>query len=136
MRHHFAGRAWYAGLLCAVAAIATGPAHGQADADAALKDRVLQLVDRLDGDKPEARDAAAASLIKLGSKILPLLPDPATVKSGQRKEQLERIRTADPETRRDQHWREQGHDRRQGNPAQRGTATASEADRQRDHGPA
>jgi hypothetical protein len=69
-------------------------ARAQAEADAALKDRVLQLVDRLDADKPESRDTAAASLIKLGSKILPLLPDPATVKSAQRKEQLERIRAA------------------------------------------
>ena len=33
-------------------------------------------------------------MIKLGSKILPLLPDPATVKSAGRKEQLEKIRAA------------------------------------------
>jgi hypothetical protein len=55
---------------------------------------VLQLVDRLDTEKPEARDAATASLLKLGSKILPLLPDPATIKSTERKERLDKIRTA------------------------------------------
>ncbi len=45
------------------------------EADAALRDRVLQLVDRLESPKAETRDAAQASLIKLGSKILPLLPE-------------------------------------------------------------
>ncbi len=68
--------------------------RAQAGADAALKDRVLQLVDRLDADKVEARDTAMASLIKLGPKILPLLPEPATVASAERKERLGEIRTA------------------------------------------
>ena len=72
--------------------------HAQAAADAALKDRVLQLVDRLDADKVEARDTATASLIKLGPKILPLLPDPATVTSTERKERLGRIRAALPKS--------------------------------------
>ena len=72
----------------------TRPAYAQAAADAALKDRVLQLVERLDADKIEARDTAAASLIKLGPKVLPLLPDPATVTSAERKERLGRIRAA------------------------------------------
>jgi hypothetical protein len=69
-------------------------AHAQAGADAALKDRVLQLVDRLDAEKGEARDSAMASLIKLGPKILPLLPDAATLKDGERKERLTKIRAA------------------------------------------
>jgi len=69
-------------------------ARAQATADAALKDRVLQLVERLDADKPEARETATASLIKLGPKILPLLPDAATVKSTERKDRLEKIRAA------------------------------------------
>ncbi len=70
-------------------------ARGQAAAsDAALRDRVLQLVDRLDAEKPEAREAATASLIKLGPKVLPLLPDPAKVQGRERKDRLERIRAA------------------------------------------
>ena len=78
----------------AVRRLACRRRRAQAAADAALKDRVLQLVDRLDADKVEARDTATASLIKLGPKILPLLPDAATVKSAERKERLERIRAA------------------------------------------
>ncbi len=74
------------------AVLLPGRVAAQADADAALKDRVLQLVDRLDAEKPEARETAMASLIKLGSKILPILPDAATVKSAERKERLEKIR--------------------------------------------
>src|SRR5271156_3857467 len=54
-------------------------ARAQTGADAALRDRVLQLVDRLDTEKVEARETATASLIKLGPKILSLLPDAATV---------------------------------------------------------
>jgi hypothetical protein len=69
-------------------------ADAQTGADAALKDRVLQLVDRLGADKVEAREAATTSLIKLGPKVLPLLPDPASVTSVERKERLGRIRAA------------------------------------------
>jgi hypothetical protein len=69
-------------------------AYAQTAADAALKDRVLQLVERLGADKVEARDTATASLIKLGPKVLPLLPDAATVTSAERKERLGRIRAA------------------------------------------
>ena len=69
-------------------------ARAQAAADAALKDRVLQLVERLDNDKAETRESATASLIKLGPKILPLLPDPAAVKSDERKNRLAKIRAA------------------------------------------
>jgi hypothetical protein len=72
-----------------------GNARGQGDsADAALKDRVLQLVERLEAPMPPTRDSAEAALIKLGPKILPLLPDPATVKSPERKQRLEKIRAA------------------------------------------
>ncbi len=35
-----------------------------------------------------------ASLIKLGPKILPLLPDSATAKSAEKKDRLDRVRTA------------------------------------------
>jgi hypothetical protein len=61
--------------------------------DAALKDRVMQLVERLDAPKADARDAAEAALIKLGSKVLPLLPEPAKVKSAEVKKRIEKIRS-------------------------------------------
>jgi hypothetical protein len=70
-------------------------ARGQAEgADAALKDRVGQLLERLDDPKPGARDEAQARLIKLGAKILPLLPATDSVTSKERKERLEKIRAA------------------------------------------
>ncbi len=84
-------------LLASVCALTIGSARGaraQAPADAALRDRVLQLVDRLEASTADAREAATASLIKLGPKILPLLPDPATAKTAERKERLERVRAA------------------------------------------
>ncbi len=74
-------------------AIWTQPALGQAEADAALKDRVGQLVDRLEDPKPEVRDEAQARLIKLGAKILPLLPDPSAITGKDRIERLEKIRS-------------------------------------------
>ncbi|AMV36724.1 hypothetical protein [Planctomyces sp. SH-PL62] len=66
---------WLPALL--LAAVAGGAAVGQEASEAALRDRVLQLVERLGADKPEARDAAEAALVKLGARALPLLPDPA-----------------------------------------------------------
>ncbi|HMB05993.1 MAG TPA: hypothetical protein VKP69_19955, partial [Isosphaeraceae bacterium] len=51
-----------------------GTARGQAP-DAAPRDRVAQLVERLDAPKMEARKAAEEDLIKLGPGILPLLPE-------------------------------------------------------------
>ena len=42
--------------LMAVSPPGTRPARAQAEADAALRDRVLQLVERLGDPKPEARD--------------------------------------------------------------------------------
>jgi len=93
-------RRWFANpgiglLFCAIvpALYAAADARAQtAAADAALRDRVVQLVDRLDAPKADARDAAMASLIKLGPRVLPLLPDTATVKSDERKQRLEKIR--------------------------------------------
>jgi hypothetical protein len=70
------------------------PARGQEASDAALRDRVTQLVERLGSDKPEARDAAMAALTKLGPKVLPLLPDPATLPAGERKDRVEKLRAA------------------------------------------
>jgi hypothetical protein len=81
-------------LLCAIAPalFAAADARAQSGADAALKDRVGQLVDRLAAPTAEARDGAMASLIKLGPRILPLLPDAAAVKSDEQKKRLEKIR--------------------------------------------
>src|SRR5262249_24119591 len=80
-------------FLLSVVSLSTTRAQTAAT-DAALRDRVLQLVDRLDAPKPDVREAATASLIKLGPKILPLLPDPAAIKSTERKERRERVRAA------------------------------------------
>jgi hypothetical protein len=89
-------RAFVSNLLASLALLA--PlfwSHVQAQTettDAALRDRVLQLIERLDDPKPEARDEAEARLIKLGARALPLLPDPASVTSKERKERLEKVR--------------------------------------------
>lgn len=83
-------------VLAAAAALGTS-AIGQEAGDAALRDRVLQLVERLDAEKPEARDAAEAALKKLGSRALPLLPE-AGGPSKERSERLARIREAIQET--------------------------------------
>ena len=80
-------------VLALTAVMSSGARAGQAS-DAALRDRVLQLVERLDGEKPEARDAAEAALVKLGARVLPLLPEPAPDASPERKDRLARIRKA------------------------------------------
>ena len=95
-RARFLSRAFGSNLLASLALLA--PlfwSHVQAQtetADAAIRDRVLQLIERLDDPKPEARDEAEARLIKLGARALPLLPDPASVTSKERKERLEKVR--------------------------------------------
>jgi hypothetical protein len=78
----------------AIALVGHGAAGAQQASDAALRDRVLQLVERLDGDKPESRDAAEAALVKLGPKILSLLPEPGGATNEERKVRLDRIRVA------------------------------------------
>lgn len=96
MRSDWIHHALFAGLLSLLVlpALLAPTARAQAGADAALKDRVLQLVERLDADKVETRDSAMASLIKLGPKILTLLPDPTTVSNSERKKRLVKIRAA------------------------------------------
>jgi hypothetical protein len=77
-----------------LAAMMTAPlAFGQAS-DAALKDRVAQLVERLDAPRAEARKAAEDALVKLGPRVLPLLPDAAKATSAESKQRLTRIREA------------------------------------------
>jgi hypothetical protein len=66
----------------------------EAAVDSALKDRVGQLVERL-GSKTESQsDAAVNSLIKLGPKILPLLPEAGSVKSAEVKQRVQKVRAA------------------------------------------
>src|SRR5271157_5437280 len=95
-RARFMSRAFGSNLLASLALLAPLCwSHVQAQTettDAALRDRVLQLIERLDDPKPEARDEAEARLIKLGARALPLLPDPASVTSKGRKERLEKVR--------------------------------------------
>jgi hypothetical protein len=79
--------------LLAVTPPGTRPARAQGEADAAVRDRVLQLVERLGDPKPEARDEAQARLIKLGGKILPLLPE-STGTDKDRNDRLDRVRAA------------------------------------------
>jgi hypothetical protein len=67
------------------------PARGQT-ADAALRDRVNQLVERLDAPKMEARQAAEDALLKLGPRILPLLPEGPGAGGAERRQRLDRIR--------------------------------------------
>src|SRR5438094_576076 len=62
--------------------------------EAALRDRVLQLVERLEAPKMEARQAAEDALVKLGPRILPFLPETARAAGAERKQRLERIRAA------------------------------------------
>jgi hypothetical protein len=76
-----------------LAAAAAAVARAQTT-DAALKDRVSQLVERLEAPKAEARKAAEEALIKLGPRILPLLPEPEKVSGAERKQRLTKIREA------------------------------------------
>ncbi len=94
---HAHGCWWIAlgGLFLLGPAVGSTPARAQAEAsDAALRDRVVQLLERLGSDKAETRDAAMASLTKLGPRILPLLPDSATLPAGERKDRIEKLREA------------------------------------------
>lgn len=68
-------------------------ACGQAS-DAALKDRVGQLVEKLGSDKAEVRDAAEKALMEIGAKALPLLPEAKEKKGGEREARVEKIREA------------------------------------------
>ncbi len=72
----------------------SGPhAFGQGS-DAALKDRVNQLVSKLDAEKTEARDAAQKTLIELGPRVLPLLTEAEKSGSADRKARIAKIRDA------------------------------------------
>ncbi|HEV3122667.1 MAG TPA: hypothetical protein VGY53_12220, partial [Isosphaeraceae bacterium] len=83
-------------VLVSALGFSRGTAWGQAAdaADAALRDRVAQLVDRLNAPKAETKDAAEKSLIDLGPRVLPLLPDAANLKDPEHKKRLEKVRSA------------------------------------------
>jgi hypothetical protein len=70
-----------------------GAAFGQGS-DAALKDRVNQLLVKLDADKADLRDAAQKSLIDLGPRVLPLIADAEKSGSADRKARIAKIRDA------------------------------------------
>ena len=80
------------GLLAMV--LATSSVVLGQTSDAALRDRVRQLVEKLDASKMEARQAAEDGLIKLGPPALPLLPELPRSASAEQKQRLERVRNA------------------------------------------
>jgi hypothetical protein len=67
--------------------------YGQATV-AALTDRVTQLVEKLDSEKAETRDQAEKSLVKLGARAIPVLPDTSKKLSDRQKAALDRVRAA------------------------------------------
>jgi hypothetical protein len=79
------------GLVALSLLVGPGLVRGQ---DAALRDRVAQLVGRLKADKAADRDAAEQALVALGAKALPALPDPASIADAEQKGRLERVREA------------------------------------------
>jgi hypothetical protein len=79
--------------LSVLVLILSGPASGQA-VDAALRDRVAQLVERLDSPRPETSKAAEEALIKLGPRALPLLPDSSKGGGAEGAKRLGRVREA------------------------------------------
>ncbi|WP_250847184.1 hypothetical protein [Aquisphaera insulae] len=83
-----------AATLAATLGIGVSPplAAQTTPADAALRDRVLQLVERLGDPDPKARDEAETRLIKLGEKALPLLPESGAVQGDERTTRLVRVR--------------------------------------------
>lgn len=80
-------------ILLALLLICPAIALGQA-ADSALKDRVDQLIEKLSSKDEKARDAAEKSLIGLGVKVIPLLPDAGKVSGDETKKRLEKVRAA------------------------------------------
>jgi hypothetical protein len=66
---------------------------GQQVSETALKDRVAQLVERLESPKVETRASAEKSLIDLGQRVIPLLPSGVDPKKKDLAERIERIRT-------------------------------------------
>ncbi len=80
-------------LLTSILALG-GAVHAQQVSESALKDRVAQLVERLESPKVESRAAAEKSLIDLGTRILPLLPSGVDKKKVDLSDRVERVRAA------------------------------------------
>lgn len=87
-------RSWSAVLGVAIGLLSVGPEASGQVSDAALKDRAAQLVERLSAPKVEARAAAEKSLIDLGPRVLPFLPDAADASKPDLTQRLERVREA------------------------------------------
>ncbi|QDV33358.1 hypothetical protein [Tautonia plasticadhaerens] len=84
-------RRWAIGLA-ALGAMGDGaPAQ---EISAALRDRVAQLVDRLESEDGDERDQAEEALVKLGARILPLLPEADEDSGDDLRERLSRIRAS------------------------------------------
>ena len=82
-------------LVLLIWIVQLGPVLAQDEPpDAALRDRVLQLVERLGSEKAETSDAARKSLIKLGAKVLPLLPEASKASKPEVAKRLAEIRAA------------------------------------------
>lgn len=77
--------------LAILVCLGGGITNGQTS-DTALKDRVNQLVDRLEAPKIEARAQAEEALIKLGARVLPLLPEIESARGDERKKRLGHVR--------------------------------------------
>jgi hypothetical protein len=78
-------------LAMGLALIVGGAARAQ---DAALRDRVQQLVGRLQGGTAAEQEAAETALVGLGARALPVLPEPSTLADAASRERLERVRRA------------------------------------------
>jgi hypothetical protein len=83
--------AWFLGLV--TFACGVNPAFAQQVSESALKDRVAQLVERLESPKVETRAAAEKSLIELGSKVVAFLPSKVDPKKTDLVERLDRVRS-------------------------------------------
>ncbi len=80
------------GFLTVALGAALAPA--QQISESALKDRVAQLVERLESPKMESRASAEKSLIDLGPKVIALLPTKIDTTKKDLVERLERIRSS------------------------------------------
>ncbi len=78
------------GLIAVLLGNATAQGQGS---DAALRDRVNQLVERLASDDADRRAEAADSLVKLGPRVLPLLPS-SSLKDLEQAKRVEDVRKA------------------------------------------
>ncbi len=85
--------AWSVAMMTSALVMGGGPAWAQVS-DSALKDRVAQLVERLESPKMEARAAAEKALIDLGPRVTPLLPTGADKAKADLAERLERVRAS------------------------------------------